>query len=469
VATSLIFLILFNNILYGRIVLASLILMNVGFMLILPFLIRPPEHRKPAVLTSIYTMSLIGAWLLTEIMFPLLLPKDCGQVLNISKTSLPSADDAGFSDLIYDNKQENPVGTAKPVPKKDKPLSWHRNGGKYVYHGYDPNTDRKYMNIVHWNSHGYYDLERNTNKPPGTYRIVLIGDSFVESIQVPLAGTFHKLLEKELNDHSLLGPDRKVEVIALGTSGAGQVKNHTVLVNEGLGFKPDLVGMTLYSNDFCDDDPILSDEMAFAAGVPGTTFRRFARHGYYALAFVFHRLDGYRREKQLCNPELLQWCGEDIPRVESAWKRTLERVQASRDVCKKHGIKFVLIYIGSELELKHALDPAATAARLKDLTGPQCCASWDMEKSLRRVSSYCANQKIPFISLLDPLIRSQRTSAKAMFGDHYTMLGHQVAAKTLFCSLRLVISPSLASQPLPDCCKPETLDIVYDRTAVSRP
>ncbi len=353
----LIFMILFNNYLYGRLILLALILLNVGLMLMLRLFVSLPDDRKPAILTSTYVIAVVAAWLLIETLFPMLLPKDCGQMLNFSEGSLPSPEETGFSELVFDNKQEEQTVTSAPASHLDKTLSWHRPGGKYIYHGYDPNSDRKYINIIHWNSQGYYDVERETKKPRCTYRIVLIGDSFVESMQVPLATTFHKLLEKSLNDSSVLATTKKVEVIALGAAGAGQVKNHAVLVNEGLRFEPDMVCITLYSNDFCDDDPVLSDEMAFAAGIPGLSLRRFARHGYYALAFVMHRLDGLRREKQQCNPELLQWCSEDIPRVESAWNRSLQRVQASKEVCEKQGIKFVLIYIGSELELKHALDP----------------------------------------------------------------------------------------------------------------
>lgn len=414
-------------------------------------------------------MAVVSAWLLIEILFPVLLPKDCGQILNISKTSLESPEDTAFAEMVFDNKQPGQTTSEDSGADRDRPLSWHRPGGKYVYHGYDPNVDKKYMNVVYWNSQGYYDVERGVAKTPGTYRIVLIGDSFVEAIQVPLEATYHKLLEKSLNTPPAVVPGKQIEVIALGSSGAGQLKNHAVLLSEGLRYKPDMVGITLYSNDFCDDDPVLSDEMAFAAGIPGANLRRFARHGYYALAFALHRLDDKRREKNLCNPELLQWCGEDIPRVEAAWNRSLDRVQASRQVCENQGIKFVLIYIGAELELKHALDPVATEARLKQLAGPRCCTSWDMGKSLRRVASYSADHKISFISLLDPLVQAQKATAKEAFGDHYTMFGHQIAAKTLFCSLRLLVSPNVASMTLPECCSPELPEFVYDRTATSQP
>jgi hypothetical protein len=466
--TSLVFLILFNNILYGRLILVTLILINAGFISALSLWTGLSEYRKPAILMSVYIIAVLAAWLLIETLFPLLLPKDCGEILNLAKTPFSSSIGAGFNGLVYDNKQAV-WGTSSAVSHGRERLSWHDPGGKYVYRGYDPNQKRKYINIVYWNSHGYYDVDRSLKKTPGTYRIVLIGDSFVESIQVPLLKTYHKLLEKDLNSPPVLGPNKKVEVIALGTSGAGQIKNHTVLVKEGLRYHPDLVGITLYANDFCDDDPVLSDEMAYAAGFPGVYIRRFAQHRYYAIAFVLRRLDSLRREKNMCDPELFQWCKEDIPRVEAAWKRTLDCVQASRDVCEKRGIKFVLIYIGSKLEVKHALDPDTTIARLKELTGRRCCVSWDMGKSLRRVSSYCAVHKIPFISLLGPLIKAQRTSGKIMFEDHYTAAGHQVAARTLFCSLRLLINPSLASKPLPPCCVSETRNMACDHSTTPQP
>ncbi len=192
--------------------------------------------------------------------------------------------------------------------------------------------------------------------------------------------------------------------------------------------------MTLYINDFCDDDPRLSREMAQAAGLPTPWFRRLASHGYFALAFALRRLEHLQVD---VSPELLQWCDAPIPRVETAWNRTLEAIKESHELCRTRGIPFILLYIGSELEVKHALAPESTRASLTTAVNPEICRSWDMAKSVRRVGAYCKQHDILFASLLDPLIAAQRDTGKYVFGDHYSMFGHEVVAETL---LRLVDS-----------------------------
>ena len=70
------------------------------------------------------------------------------------------------------------------------------------------------------------------------------------------------------------------------------------------------------------------------------------------------------------NPELLQWSKKDIPKVEKAWLRTLDYARKSRDLCQANGINFLLLFIGSEIEVRYALDPEGTVASLKAMGGP---------------------------------------------------------------------------------------------------
>src|SRR5262245_19292994 len=70
------------------------------------------------------------------------------------------------------------------------------------------------------NSHGYRDRERAVSKPPGVYRIAVMGDSYTEARQVDLDKTFTYLSEEELNQRDCFG-GRKVEVLNFGALGYG--------------------------------------------------------------------------------------------------------------------------------------------------------------------------------------------------------------------------------------------------------
>ncbi|MBI2264228.1 MAG: SGNH/GDSL hydrolase family protein [Armatimonadetes bacterium] len=56
-----------------------------------------------------------------------------------------------------------------------------------------------FKNLVKINSSGFHDSKFREKKAANVFRIVVLGDSFVESLQVPIEKTFHKVLEKKLN------------------------------------------------------------------------------------------------------------------------------------------------------------------------------------------------------------------------------------------------------------------------------
>ncbi|MGO9120401.1 MAG: SGNH/GDSL hydrolase family protein [Desulfomonilaceae bacterium] len=325
---------------------------------------------------------------------------------------------------------------------------WHAPGKQFAYYGWDPNSRSRYVNQFHWNNYGYFDHDYDLRKSPDTYRIVVIGDSYVEAVQVPLMGSFHKRLESYLNEVAKRGLDTKFEVIALGNSGTGQMAHHEVLRKAVNKYSPDMVLITLCSNDFCDDDPELNTEFLLCSrALVSARFRRLVTHGYFAMAFGLKRLEEIRANRINISPELLQWAREDIPRIETAWTRTLGKISESRDFCQDRGIPFILVYLGSEIEVSHAIDPENTVARLKAMGGPHEYISWDINKSVRRVDAFCKENDILTISLLEPLVSAQKDTGYFVFGDHYTMFGHQVAARALSSALEVRLQPQFAQIP----------------------
>jgi hypothetical protein len=103
------------------------------------------------------------------------------------------------------------------------------------------------------NSLGFIDSEPALPKPPDTFRIVLVGDSFVEALQVPIAQKLQTLLAADLNRRF---PDRKFDAVALGYSGTGQA-NQLPFYERNRDLKPDLVILLFVSNDFANNSPVL--------------------------------------------------------------------------------------------------------------------------------------------------------------------------------------------------------------------
>jgi lysophospholipase L1-like esterase len=93
------------------------------------------------------------------------------------------------------------------------------------------------------NSLGYRDVEHTREKPPGVFRIAVLGDSMTEARQVSIADTFCKQLEKRLSGRPEFG-NLKVEVLNFGIGGYGTDQELLTLRLHVLDFSPDLVMLT---------------------------------------------------------------------------------------------------------------------------------------------------------------------------------------------------------------------------------
>lgn len=106
-----------------------------------------------------------------------------------------------------------------------------------------------YSTTIVINSEGYHDFEHPIEKPTNTYRIAIIGDSYVEGLQVGRNKNFTYLLEQRLGQQSTSG--KKFEVLNFGVSGFGISQYYRLLEVEVMKYKPDMVIMAVYTgNDF---------------------------------------------------------------------------------------------------------------------------------------------------------------------------------------------------------------------------
>lgn len=142
----------------------------------------------------------------------------------------------------------NTPSTARFIPGK---------GTTYIPHAYYRHTKEGFSE-GHFNSHGFRDYERTHEKPSGVFRILVLGDSYIEALQVQLDDSFPALLEKTLNAHA---SSARFEVLALGQSGFGTAEEYVRYLNFGVAFNPDLVVLAfLTGNDFRNNSKFLNHE-----------------------------------------------------------------------------------------------------------------------------------------------------------------------------------------------------------------
>lgn len=95
------------------------------------------------------------------------------------------------------------------------------------------------------NSQGYRDREHAEAKPPGIFRIVVLGDSIGAGLRVErFEDTFPPILERLLRERG-----RDAEVINLSVSGYNTLQEVETLKERGLRYRPDLVLLAYSLND----------------------------------------------------------------------------------------------------------------------------------------------------------------------------------------------------------------------------
>lgn len=436
IVTAAIFLVLYNNTLQGRAIIIGLIVLHAAFLLRLAGGRRHEWLMSSIGVGSLCSLAALGTVLALELSFPIAMPGEYARIRDLSKglRSSSVADRKVFTVVFGARSRPRTVLAAyRSGDARETASRWRVPGDDWEYYGYEPNEGFSYINIVRWNGHGYFDRDYSYAKPPGVFRIVFIGDSYVEARQVPIHRTFHKQLESSLNRTGTGASDTAevFQVIALGNSGTGQKSHLRVLQEQALRYTPDLVVVGVCGNDFCDDSPRLSRERNIATGAVTRTLRGLVRHDLYAAAFAVRRWEQYQRSRLRVSPEVLQWSAKPIARVEEAWSDSLRALEKSREICRDHRIGFAVMYVGAEVEVRHKLHPRETLAALDRIPGIGPDFRWDVEKTVKRIREFCSFQDIPFVSLVEPLADGQKRTGMRVFSDHYTMFGHLVVADAL--------------------------------------
>jgi GDSL-like lipase/acylhydrolase family protein len=108
-----------------------------------------------------------------------------------------------------------------------------------------PNAHRRYVTpefavAMDYNAHAYRGPLIPYEKPAGTRRVLLLGDSYLEAYSVPLEDRIAEVAQRELPG---------TQIIALGTGGYSTDQELLWLESEGLRYSPDLVVVLFCIND----------------------------------------------------------------------------------------------------------------------------------------------------------------------------------------------------------------------------
>jgi hypothetical protein len=109
-------------------------------------------------------------------------------------------------------------------------------------------TDAERPRYIRINSAGFRDRERTLAKPPGGFRVALLGDSYVEGKSLSDDETLTALLERELASCPALA-GRPVEALNFGIAGSGTAQQLLVYRHRARPYDPDFVVLAFFAGN----------------------------------------------------------------------------------------------------------------------------------------------------------------------------------------------------------------------------
>jgi len=339
----------------------------------------------------------------------------------------------------------------------DPLLGWkHQPGARARY------ERREYTTDVAINRHGLRDRDRAYQAPPGTFRVLALGDSFIEAFSVPLEESVTQVMER-----SMARGRCPVEVINGGTVGYSTDQELLFYRDHGSKYAPQVVVLFFYYNDVLYNasrtniqlpKPLLSFRGEKVEVVNFPVPRRppdpvapeappAAVKGSVALDWIGERLErshprlynGLSRRglwpptsMQPMSPELRVYMRKPPADARHGWAMTGRILKTLASEAWDRGSRLAIAYIPSRMEVSDRdWDLTRRRYRLDE-------AAFDRGAVVARLAEIAGAERIPLLDLT-PAMR-QATGLVAWpyydFDSHWNRLGHAVAAREVEAFLR---------------------------------
>jgi hypothetical protein len=308
------------------------------------------------------------------------------------------------------------------------------------------------------NDHGLHDDPHDYAKPDGVLRILVLGDSFAEAVQVPREQNFSSRLETLASQ--ALAAD--VEVINAGTSGYGTDNELLFYRHEGYRYEPDIVLLALYvgndiRNNWFELENIdaggfrkpyftldggglkLNPNPNDVTKLPSTRVKTFLNRNSRLFAFGRELRDRWRARGTAGGTSGLAFDfalfrSEYPAEWQAAWQIT-DRLLAQLDEdARSHGAQLFVVLIPTVFQVEPVRWTAMTEAAATAAPG----AAWDVDKPNRLLADMLAARGIAYVDLLEPLRRAYAADGRALYlpvDAHWNAVGHEKAAELIAAAL----------------------------------
>ena len=278
------------------------------------------------------------------------------------------------------------------------------------------------------NSRGFKDVEFAKERGPNTRRIAGIGDSFVFGV-VPYRYNFLTLLEENLNAKGL---DTHYEVLNMGIPQTSAREYVSVLINEALPLRPDLVLIFLFvGNDFQEISRRPALQRSFVVA-----FIKFLYETRRHLEgnVVYDPLSGYDDDAPTFTAEkfLQLEAGRSEIYIKSntmfreRFPLVMNYLSESKEVCSRSGIDLVIVVIPDEVQINAQLQEQVVNILSVDKD------KVDFALPNTMLTQELRKRGIGYIDLLEPFKTTAKEKRLYKLQDtHWNVMGNRLAAALL--------------------------------------
>ncbi|MEZ5287596.1 MAG: SGNH/GDSL hydrolase family protein [Vicinamibacterales bacterium] len=316
---------------------------------------------------------------------------------------------------------------------------------KLVPDSYSEFNQRDFSYVQRVNALGFRGKETTVEKPQGTYRIVMLGDSFTMGKGVEDDQTFSVLVERELNTRAEACGGH-VEVINAGVDSYAPVLEWLYLTRDLQKLHPDLVVMNLDVSDLVQEQAYRHESERDATGEvsavplrgdPDTIIDRirvFTEHHlfltrvalFYAIKTFDYRELTVRDVVTMANTETVaHTLVDDVDRTDQ-WRTIFDSITKAKDFSKSHGMEFLLTVYPWAHQVS---DTEWVPGRYTFMPDGARAA----DTSVRTIHEMSAANGVPLLDVT-PVFRQHVGGTEHLYFDHdmhWTPAGHRVMAEGL--------------------------------------
>ncbi len=336
---------------------------------------------------------------------------------------------------------------------------------------------------VHINSDGLRDQEHSLIKPANALRIALIGDSYPETLAVPMEQAFWSVIKVKLEECDAAS-GKNIEIINFGVSGYGTAQELLMLREKVWKYSPDVVMLAVTTNnDVTDNSRVLKkvDEIPYfvyrdnrltldnSFQRSNTFVRRQSRMNRFGRWLRDHSrvvqalTEGHRAFKMLSGSWRARWSRREPPTSPTAspeqkagnptsgeelgtdnliyrepqtgvwndaWRVTEGLITEMRDEVRARNAKFIVVTLSNSPQVFPDMDQREVLKRRFGAT--------DLLYPDKRIEAFCRRENIPVITLAPELQQFADRNHVFLHGfdknignGHWNVTGNRVAGELI--------------------------------------